>query len=130
MVQYHKVVTTKGSGSGARKRSTRDKRLCHQGGFFARTKVSADEKEKRTPFRTRGAGSKVSADIVAWANVSDNGIVKKARVKDVIESAANRHYTREDIITKGTIIETEAGKARVTSRPGQDGVVNAVLIKD
>ncbi|MCK4518463.1 hypothetical protein KAT92_06805 [Candidatus Babeliales bacterium] len=57
-------------------------------------------------------------------------MVKRARVKDVIESAANRHYTREDIITKGTIIETEAGKARVTSRPGQDGVVNAVLIKD
>lgn len=130
MVQYHRTVTTKKGGSGARKRATRDKRLCHKGGFFAKTKVSEDEKEKRTPFRTRGAGSKVSADSVAWANVSDNGIVKKVRVKDVVESAANRHYAREDIITKGTVIETEAGKARVTSRPGQDGVVNAVLIKD
>ena len=31
-------------------------------------------------------------------------------------------------MTKGTIVQTEAGSARITSRPGQDGVVNAILI--
>ena len=34
------------------------------------------------------------------------------------------------IITKGALIETELGKAIVTSRPGQDGVVNALLVED
>ncbi|MEK6848627.1 MAG: 30S ribosomal protein S8e, partial [Nanoarchaeota archaeon] len=41
---------------------------------------------------------------------------------------ANRHFIRRNIMTKGSVIDTELGKARITSRPGQDGVVNAVLI--
>ncbi len=48
----------------------------------------------------------------------------------MLENAANRHYVRRDIITKGTIIQTKLGKARVTSRPAQDGTVNAVLISE
>jgi small subunit ribosomal protein S8e len=31
------------------------------------------------------------------------------------------------VITKGAEIETNLGLARVTSRPGGDGVINAVL---
>jgi small subunit ribosomal protein S8e len=34
-----------------------------------------------------------------------------------------------NVITKGAIIETEDGLAKVTSKPSKDGVVNAVLIK-
>ena len=51
------------------------------------------------------------------------------KIKTVIESPDNRHYARENVLTKGAIIDTEAGKARITSRPGQEGVVNAVLIE-
>ena len=47
---------------------------------------------------------------------------------EVIENSANPNYVRQNIITKGSVIETEKGKAKVTSRPGQHGVVNAVLI--
>jgi small subunit ribosomal protein S8e len=36
---------------------------------------------------------------------------------------------RRNIVTKGAIIETDAGQARVVSRPGQDGQVNAVLLE-
>ena len=53
---------------------------------------------------------------------------KKVKIKTITESPANRHFVRRNIMTKGAIIETEAGKAKITSRPGQDGVVNAVLI--
>ncbi|PIN96631.1 30S ribosomal protein S8e, partial [Candidatus Micrarchaeota archaeon CG10_big_fil_rev_8_21_14_0_10_60_32] len=130
MVQYHKRAKTKTSGSGARKRAARDKRLCHKGGFFARTKKAETDKEKRKSFRTRGGRLKVAADVVAWANVSDGAAVKKSRIKNVAECPANRHYARENIMTKGTIIETELGRARITSRPGQSGMVNAVLLKD
>ena len=130
MVQYHKHSKTKASGSGARKRAARDKRRCHWGGFFARTKKAETEQEKRKAFRTLGGNLKVAADAVAWANVSDGAVVKKARIKNVVECPANRHYARENIMTKGSIIETDAGRARVTSRPGQSGVINAVLIRE
>jgi small subunit ribosomal protein S8e len=53
------------------------------------------------------------------------GLVK---VDMVTANPANRHYVRRNVITKGTIIKTEKGSARVTSRPGQEGVVNAVLV--
>ena len=53
---------------------------------------------------------------------------KVVKIKNVIENPANRHFVRRNIITKGTVVDTEAGKARITSRPGQDGTVNGVLI--
>jgi small subunit ribosomal protein S8e len=33
------------------------------------------------------------------------------------------------VLTKGAIIDTELGQARVISRPAQDGIINAVLMK-
>ncbi len=64
------------------------------------------------------------------ANVYDKKTKKfyKTKIKNVAENPANRHYVRRNIMTRGAIIETEKGKAVVTSRPGQDGTVNAVLI--
>lgn len=50
------------------------------------------------------------------------------KIKTVLENKANRNFVRRNIITKGTIIETELGKARVTSRPGQVATLNAVLV--
>lgn len=53
---------------------------------------------------------------------------KMAKIKIAVDNPANRHYARRNILTKGSIIETELGKARVTSRPGQEGSINAVLL--
>ena len=66
------------------------------------------------------------------ANIADSKTNKftKAKIETVLESPANRHFTRRNILVKGTIIQTDKGKARVTSRPGQDGVINAILIKE
>ena len=50
------------------------------------------------------------------------------KIKTVVDNPANRHFIRRNILTKGTIVETEKGKARITSRPGQEGTINAVLI--
>jgi len=129
MVQYHKLSRTKGSGSGGLKRANRDKVLANYGGFFARTHLSQDEKQEIRAFRILGGGRKVAAHKLAFANVVVEGKVKRVRIKNVLENPADRHYARENIITKGAVVETEAGKARITSRPGQDGVANAVLIK-
>ena len=43
-------------------------------------------------------------------------------------NSANPNYVRRNIITKGAIVETPEGNAKVTSRPGQDGVINGILI--
>ena len=64
------------------------------------------------------------------ANVFDqkNRTYAVVKIKTITENPANRHFVRRNIMTKGSVVETELGKARITSRPGQDGVINAVLI--
>ncbi len=66
-----------------------------------------------------------------YANVIDPETQEAQRVKilTVKKNPANSHYVQRNIINKGAIVETEAGEARITSRPGQDGTVNAVLVK-
>jgi small subunit ribosomal protein S8e len=65
------------------------------------------------------------------ANVSDGaGKVTRSKILRVKESPANRDYGRRGVITRGAVIDTELGEARVTSRPSDDGVVNAVLTKE
>lgn len=59
----------------------------------------------------------------------DGGKVKKVKILKVLENATNSDYQRRGVISKGAILETEEGKCRVVSRPGQHGQVNAVLIK-
>src|SRR5881296_1264151 len=53
----------------------------------------------------------------------------KSKLLRVIRNPANVDYQRRGVITKGAIVETELGQARVTSRPGQDGVINAILLE-
>jgi len=53
----------------------------------------------------------------------------KALIKQIIETPADPHFARRNIMVKGTIIVTEVGKARITNRPGQEGSINAVLIE-
>ena len=63
------------------------------------------------------------------ANVYDPKTKKhmKAKILSVKESSSNRNYVRRNIMTKGTVIETEKGLAIVTNRPGQEKVINAEL---
>lgn len=80
---------------------------------------------------TKGGGHKFGLRKVNQANVVEpsTGNVTKAKILKVLANPANRDYERRGVITKGCSIETEKGVARVVSRPGQDGVVNAILVK-
>jgi len=80
--------------------------------------------------RTRGNNRKTRVKTTNIAYVIDPKTNKttKTEIISVVENQANIHYVRRNIINKGAIIETKIGKAKVTSRPGQDGTVNAVLI--
>ena len=66
-----------------------------------------------------------------WANVTDpkTGTTKKAKILTVKENPSNPHFVTRNIVTKSATVDTDLGLARVTSRPGQDGVVNAVLVQ-
>jgi small subunit ribosomal protein S8e len=79
--------------------------------------------------RVRGGGLKVGLIRAEFTNVldPDTHLTKKGKIVRVLSNRANRDYERRGVITKGAVIETEFGVARVTSRPSQDGVVNAVL---
>jgi len=81
--------------------------------------------------RTRGNNVKAAFKTAEFANVVDKEAKKVAKVKilKVSKNPANRDYERRGVISKGAVIETESGTAVVVSRPGQDGVVNAVLVK-
>ena len=85
--------------------------------------------EKKKTVRTRGGNSKLRLLHTEHANVlnkSDNSYTK-LKIQSVKENKANKDFVRRNVVTKGAIIETEKGLAKVTSRPGQDGIVNAVL---
>lgn len=84
---------------------------------------------KVKPKRAVGGSVKHIALSTNIANVAVSGRYQKTKILSVLENSADSQFVRRNIITKGAIINTELGKARVTSRPGQIGAVNAVLIE-
>ena len=80
----------------------------------------------------RGGNIKLRLLSESMANVADpnTGKIKRVKITGVIENKANPHFARRNIITKGAIIKTETGNAKVTSRPSQDGIVNALLLEE
>lgn len=86
---------------------------------------------KLSQLRVTGGNEKLRLLSVDVANIADPKTKKmvKSKILTVVENPADPHFVRRNILTKGAIIDTELGRARVTSRPGQDGTVNAVLIE-
>ena len=113
--------------SGGRKRAYRGKRKFERGSFPAETMLG---ERKRKNARGRGGNVKIKILSDNYACVTDpkTGKTEKVEISRVIKNPANVDYDRRGVITKGAIIETSLGLARVTSRPGQNGVINAVLI--
>jgi small subunit ribosomal protein S8e len=102
------------------------KRKFERGSFPAETKL---DKTKRKVSRSHGGNEKIRLLAAKHANVSDaSGKTRMVEILRVVKNPANVDYDRRGVITKGTIIETQLGTARVTSRPGQDGIVNAILV--
>jgi len=80
--------------------------------------------------KVRGKNLKTALISAGFVNlVLSDSKVKKTKIIRVLENPTNNDYKRRGVITKGAIIETEDGKCKVISRPGQDGVVNGILVK-
>ena len=80
--------------------------------------------------KVRGKNKKTALKTIDFVNLAiPNAKVKKSKIVKVLENPTNSDYQRRGVITKGAILETEDGKCRVVSKPGQHGAVNAVLVK-
>lgn len=117
----------KEKASGGRRKAYRKKRKYEQGTFAAETLMG---EPKRKIVRGRGGNMKPKILSEKQVSVTDpkTGKAEKTEVLRVVRNPANIDYNRRGVITKGAIIETSLGQARITSRPGQHGVLNAVLI--
>ncbi len=112
--------------TGGRLKHFRNRKKQELGRHAAETQVG--EPRYRT-VDVRGNGEKTRALATNVATVNTGETAVSAEITDVLENDANPNYVRRNIITKGAVIETSEGTARVTSRPGQSGQVNAVLLE-
>ncbi len=111
--------------TGGRTRPYRKSRKYDLGSKFSETEVGEHRIENR---RTRGGNQKNVVKRAEEVNLSVNGDVKRTEIESVEDNPANPNYIRRSLLTRGAVISTPEGEAVITSRPGQDGVVNAKLV--
>lgn len=125
MTQWH--LRSRRKPSGGLLKPNRKKKRRDRGRDFIPAKIGERKIKKK---RARGGNEKLILLSDIYANVAIGNETKKVKILNVLSNPANPYLARQNVITKGCIIETELGKARVTSRPGQHGIVNAVLIEE
>jgi small subunit ribosomal protein S8e len=108
----------------------RKKRKYAIGGEAVETTPGEERKKK---VKVKGGESKLKLISAKFATVvlKDKGV--KCEILSLVENPANKDFTRRNIITKGAVLKVktpdgEEIKAKVTSRPGQDGILNAILL--
>jgi len=126
MAMWH--LDSKRKPTGGRLRKNRKKKSFQRGTNFLETKIGANKTKTQA---TTGGNKKTRLLSAEKANIFDTKTKKIRSVKiiSVEENKANPHYIRRNILTKGALIKTELGTAKVTSSPGQHGVINAVLLE-
>ena len=93
------------------------------------TQIGQEKKKKQ---RTLGGNYKLKLFSSNFINVTDLNTNKTSKVKILkFESnIASKDINRRHVITKGAIIETELGRVKISSRPGQHGILNGILLSE
>lgn len=127
MVKWH--LRSRRTLTGKRLRRVRKKRKMDRGNEFLETRIGKRNVKVK---RERGGDEKLKLLSVEKINVADPKTKKVKRVKiiSVEKNPANPHFVRRNVISKGAVVKTEIGSVKVTSRPGQDGIVNGVLVNE
>ena len=113
--------------SGGKYKKVKKKRLAKATGKTRIVKLG----EKKTKFIKGVGGNKKLVSLSQnKANVLAKGKSKVVSIKNVLETPSNRFLARQNVLVKGAIIETEIGKARITNRPSQEGIVQAVIVEE
>ena len=113
--------------SGGKYRASRKKKFFELPGQKRTVKLG---EEKRKVLRIRGGNKKIFLLKGKTINVKFGNKIKKLEIKNVLETPSNRFLARQNILTKGTLVETDIGKVKITNRPGQEGIINGILIKE
>lgn len=115
--------------SGGRNTSTRPKKKHNTGS--EPTLPTIGEKRVKVD-RSRGGKKKERLLSTDEANVFNPETEEHEvmEIKNVVENEANPNYVGRNILTKGAIIVTDEGKARITNKPGREKHVNATLINE
>ncbi len=119
-----KIGRKKSGGKYIKQRKKKSREIAGQ-----RRVIKLSDKEKKRSKRTLGGNKKSFLLSAKYVNVVENGKTKRVEIKNVLETPSNSFLARQNIITKGTIIETELGKVKVTNRPTQESVLNGILVK-
>ncbi|MBI5148506.1 30S ribosomal protein S8e [Candidatus Pacearchaeota archaeon] len=112
--------------SGGKYKKSRKKKLYEKDGQPRNVKLGP---EKRKLLRIRGGKLRAVLFSTDKANIVADGKAKVVKIKNVLETPADKFLARTNALIKGAIIETEIGKAKITNRPSQEGFINAVLIE-
>lgn len=120
------LLRSKRKATGALLRKNSKKKKYQRGADYLPAHVGAARMRRK---RMKGGGTKFALHVAQFAYVATGGTVQKTKILTVVENKADPQFVRRNIITKGAIVRTELGTARVTSRPGQDGSVSAVLVE-
>jgi len=91
--------------------------------------VKLGERKKKEK-RLRGGKTKTILLKDKFVNVKIKDKIKKIEIKNVTETPSNRFLARQNIITKGTIVETEIGKVKITNSPTKENMINGILIEE
>lgn len=113
--------------SGGMYHSRRKKRL-HERTAPATQVVLGESRVKQV--RTRGGHIRQVTLRADEANVLVGKKMQKVSIVNVVETPQNKFFSRQNRLAKGVIIDTSAGRARITNRPSREGIINAVLIKE
>ena len=131
MVEWKKVSRRKKTGGINNAVNAKTKSLSDKGGKFSKTTVAKVDKRYKT--RAVGGNKKTKISHAQTVLISEGNKLTKGKIVDVIENTANKHFVRQKIITKGAIIKVDVNgkdaKVKVTSRPGQTGLVTGVFVK-
>lgn len=112
--------------TGGKYQKNHKRKLYEKPGQLRKTKLG---EEKRKSKKVMGGKRKVFLLRTKFINLQEGKKAVKAEIKNVLETPSNRFFARQNLLTKGTIVETDKGKAKITNRPTQEGVVNGILLK-
>ncbi|HEA46197.1 MAG TPA: 30S ribosomal protein S8e [Candidatus Pacearchaeota archaeon] len=112
--------------SGGKYKKQRKKKSYEAAGQKRNLKLG---EEKRKTQRIQGGNKKIFLLKAKFVNVKANGKSQKTEIKNVLETPSNRFLARQNVLTKGTVVETAVGKVKITNRPSQEGTVNGILVE-
>ncbi|MCC6041000.1 MAG: 30S ribosomal protein S8e [Desulfurococcaceae archaeon] len=126
-MSYYQGKDLQKPSGGVRGRHRKVKRKYELGSPPTLTRISNEEVRKIE--RVYGGGVKVRLKEAMYVNVAlPDGVIKRVKVVEVVETPENPQYAKSGIVSRGSLVKTELGLVKITSRPGQDGVLNGVLV--